>query len=73
MYFLDHGEPHFHAVYAEYQAKVRIHDAELIAGRLPPTASKMIRTWAAIHREELLLNWRRLMQNERPTRIDPLP
>lgn len=39
MYFSDHNPPHFHAIYAEYEALVRIDDGGLIGGacreRLP--------------------------------------
>lgn len=38
MYFQDHNPPHFHAIYAEHEALVRIDSGEIIRGRLPKTA-----------------------------------
>jgi len=44
----------------------------LISGDLPPRALGMVIEWAALHREELLANFRATMER-RPTRkIEPL-
>ena len=39
MYFKDHPPPHFEAIYGEYEANVTIATGEVIAVRLPATAS----------------------------------
>jgi hypothetical protein len=35
MYFADHNPPHFHAVYAEHEALVRIDNGTILRGDLP--------------------------------------
>ena len=57
MYFADHHPPHFHAIYAEHEALIRIEDGVLIGGRLPATAGRLVEQWRSLHRDELLLNW----------------
>jgi hypothetical protein len=66
MYWQDHLPPHFHAIYAESEAQVRVNDGTVMAGSLPNTAARLVAEWAALHREELLANW------ERAQRPDPL-
>jgi uncharacterized protein DUF4160 len=36
MYFVDHGPPHFHAVYAGISAQVCVDPVGLLSGELPP-------------------------------------
>jgi hypothetical protein len=72
MYWDDHGAPHFHAVYGEYEAKVLITPVSLIAGRLPPRVLALIVEWASTHEAELLANWTRCRRGELPVRIPPL-
>ena len=38
MYFADHAPPHFHAEYAEHEARVAIDSLALLSGQLPPRA-----------------------------------
>lgn len=59
MYFQDaeHNPPHFHVIYGEYEAEFNIETAEVLEGRLPMRASRLVRKWAGIHREELLEIW----------------
>ncbi len=72
MYFADHAPPHFHAIYGEYRAAIRISDLGLQARRLPMNALRLVREWAALHREELNDNWYRAGIGEPLRRIDPL-
>lgn len=44
MYFADHRQPHFHAIYAEHEALIRIEDGVLIGGRLPRNGRTARRT-----------------------------
>ena len=72
MYFADHSPPHFHALYAEHEALIRIDDGAHIGGHLPSTASRLVEQWRTIHRAELLHNWS-LAQVPAPlSAIDPL-
>jgi len=59
MYFLDHPPPHFQAVYGEYEANVAIGTGEVIEGRLPRTAARLVKQWTLAHQAELLANWER--------------
>ena len=72
MYFFDHEPPHFHAVYAGEEAKVRITPVGLISGQLPPRALALVVEWARLHEAELLDNWLRLASDEPPRPIAPL-
>lgn len=57
MYFSDHSPPHFHAIYAEYEAIVGIADGSIIRGELPGTAARLVEQWRALHEAELRQNW----------------
>ncbi|MGL4635825.1 MAG: DUF4160 domain-containing protein [Beijerinckiaceae bacterium] len=59
MYWRDHAPPHVHAHYQGQEALFRISDGRLIAGQIPPVATKLMRTWIARHRPELMANWER--------------
>jgi hypothetical protein len=59
MYFDDHPPPHFHAAYQGFEAFVRIEDGEVLEGKLPGKAARIVRQWALDHRAELMANWTR--------------
>ncbi|HMQ77583.1 MAG TPA: DUF4160 domain-containing protein [Flavobacteriales bacterium] len=73
MYFMDHNPPHFHAEYQGQRAEFDIRTLELIAGGLPSRAHALVLEWAALHRQELLANWKLAVEGELPSPIDPLP
>ena len=72
MYFDDHPPPHFHAVYAEYEAKIAIDALEVIEGWLPRRALGLVLDWAELHREELRDNWSRGREHHPLNPIPPL-
>ena len=73
MFFNDHDPPHFHARYAEYRARVAIATGDPLDGDLPPRATRLVKEWAELHRNELEEDWR-LAQELEPLRpIEPLP
>lgn len=72
MYYRDHAPPHFHAIYEEHGAQVRISPVSLLAGRLPPRVLALIVEWASRHEAELLANWDRLEKGRSLVRIPPL-
>jgi hypothetical protein len=43
MYFRDHPPPHFQASYNEFEANIAIQTGEVIDGRLPATASRLVK------------------------------
>ncbi len=73
IYYDDHPPPHFHAKYGDDQAQVAIATGEVLAGSLPRRALGLVQEWAAIHREELHLDWLRAERQEPLVTIDPLP
>jgi hypothetical protein len=58
MYFKEHGIPHFHALYAEYNGVFEIESLEMIEGDLPDRAQQMVKEWARLHKKELLSMWK---------------
>jgi hypothetical protein len=73
MYFGDHLPPHFHALYAEFEALIDIRTLEVIGGILPARAMALVLEWAQQHRDELRKDWQLCVQNQLPAKILPLP
>ena len=61
MYFIqsEHGNPHFHAVYGEFNGVFDIQTQEMLEGDLPVRAQRLVKEWAAIYTHELLDMWNR--------------
>jgi hypothetical protein len=59
MYFNEHGVPHFHAVYGEFNGVFDIETLGMIEGDLPPRARKMVKDWAKTYRDELAKMWKK--------------
>lgn len=45
MYWQDHPLPHFHALYAEYEALIDIQTLDIIQGSLPRRALVLVLEW----------------------------
>jgi len=45
IYFKEHGIPHFHALYGEYNGVFEIETLDMIEGNLPNRAQKLIKEW----------------------------
>ena len=73
MYFADHAPPHFHAEYAEFEARIAIETLAVLSGNLPGRAMGLVVEWATLHRQELQAQWQRASALQALTRIDPLP
>lgn len=73
MYYREHGVPHFHALYGEHEASIEIESLKALHGYLPPRALRLVKQWAFMHREELLLNWNLAKRGEVLETIAPLP
>jgi Domain of unknown function (DUF4160) len=73
MFYREHGPAHFHASYGEFEAIVGIDPVEVLGGRLPPRAMRLVREWATLHRDELAENWRRARRRGDLESIEPLP
>lgn len=72
MFYREHGVPHFHAEHQGQQATFTF-DGEVLAGGLRSrTARRLVKEWAAAHRDELDFNWNRIKRGETLERIAPL-
>ena len=57
MYFREHGVPHFHAIYGEFNGVFVVDSLEMIEGDLPGRAQKLVLEWAERYRDELRQMW----------------
>jgi hypothetical protein len=69
----DHPPPHFHAQYAEHEARIELGTLRILSGQLPRRALGLVRTWARRHEDELRADWERALRQEELVPIDPLP
>jgi hypothetical protein len=58
MFYRDHGVPHFHAVYGDYEISVEVETGR-IHGQFPARALKLVLEWMNLHRQNCLRtgNW----------------
>jgi hypothetical protein len=68
----EHPPPHFHAYYNEFKAVIDIVTGEIVDGSLPTRQTKLVLAWAELHRDELMADWRLVMNGEEPLKIQPL-
>jgi hypothetical protein len=61
MYFSqsEHGVPHFHAIYGEFNGVFTIETMEMLEGDLPPRARRLVQEWAGQYQGDLLAMWSR--------------
>jgi hypothetical protein len=59
MYFSqsEHGVPHFHAVYGEFNGVYAIETLEMLEGDLPARSQHLVKEWATQYQNELLCMW----------------
>lgn len=59
MYFSqsEHGVPHFHAIYGEFNAVFVIDTLEMLEGDLPARAQRLVKEWATQYQKELRDMW----------------
>jgi len=72
MFWQDHAQPHFHALYAEYEALIDLRDLRVMRGSLPRRAMALVLEWATEHRDELMEDWNLCSQLQTPKPIAPL-
>ena len=71
MFHREHGPPHFHAMYGEYNITVDI-ETGVVTGQFPQRALRHVLEWYDLHQRELMKNWE-LAQQRRPlNKIPPL-
>ena len=57
MYFREHGIPHFHAIYGEYNGVFDLDTLEMMEGDLPIRAKRLVIEWAENYKNDLLRMW----------------
>lgn len=84
MYPEDHGIPHFHAFYAEYEAKYKmLPEFKKVAGKMPPPQEREIKKYLEDHKKDLLeiyqkiqnKTWdkKKILGSTRPSLISVIP
>jgi hypothetical protein len=58
MYFKEHGVPHFHAIYGEFNGVFNVTTLEMIEGDMPARAAKMVKDWAKKYNSDLMEMWK---------------
>lgn len=68
MYFSqsEHGIPHFHAIYGEFNAVFAIETQEMLEGDLPTRAQRLVKEWGVLYRQELLDMWNQQVFRQLP-------
>jgi len=72
IFYREHGPPHFHAVYGEFEAVIDIQAGTVISGELPERALGLVSEWRSDHVAELLENWELARKHQPLRRIPPL-
>ena len=72
MFYGEHLPPHFHARYGRNKVAIQIPDFSILEGGLPPRALGLVIEWAALHRQQLIINWELIRRNQPPQKIEPL-
>ena len=63
---------HFHAEYGEHEAVFSIKDGEIINGKLPKIAKKLIKKWYGLQKENILKAWEQIQNDEVFEKVPPL-
>ncbi len=71
MYYNDHGPPHFHAYYGDFEISVRI-DTGSVEGPFLGRARSLVIEWYTLHQEVLMTNWQRSRERRALLPIRPL-
>lgn len=72
LYTNDHPPAHFHAVYGSDEALIEIESLSVYRGRLPRRALNLVLEWAALHQDELRLDWQMAQAGQAVAPIAPL-
>ncbi len=69
MFAPDHPPPHFHAQYAEFEARIVIPTLDVLSSDLPNRVLAEVLGWARLHQAELVENWELCRNNQPPKKI----
>lgn len=65
---IHHNLPHFHAFYGEFEAAFTL-DGELLIGKMPKTAKKLIKMWAVENHKLIEYTWSQAVMKKPLTAI----
>jgi hypothetical protein len=71
MFYREHGPPHFHAAYGDYAITVEI-ETGLVNGEFPTRALQHVQEWRSLHHDELLEDWKLMMERRPLKKVAPL-
>ena len=75
MFFFDNKEhklPHIHVEYQDSQAVIGIPSGDLIAGKFPNDKLRLVQAWIEIHKDELMANWKLVIEGQTVFKIEAL-
>ena len=61
VYDVEHGVPHFHAVYGDHRISVEVQTGT-VRGTFPPRALQHVLEWTELHSAQRTENWERARQ-----------
>lgn len=70
--FLDHNPPHIHAIYQACKGQYSINSGELMAGKMPNKAHKLIQEWIELRKPDLQQVWDLAQAGKQVFPIKPL-
>ena len=71
MFWPDHPPPHFHALYAEFEARIAIDTLDVLTSDLPHRVLAEVLGWARSRQVELRENWTLCRNLQQPSKIAP--
>ncbi len=71
MQYNEHNPPHFHAKYGDYKVSIEINSG-IVEGKFPRRALSALLEWTALHKEELLADWKLAEKHCQLNKIEPL-
>lgn len=71
LFHREHGPPHFHAKYGDYEITVNI-ETGVVTGQFPPRALRHVLEWYDLHRTALMQNWDLAQERQPLNKIPPL-
>lgn len=71
MYYDDHMPPHIHVEYGGQCSTIEINNPDNIKGDIKKKDLKVIQRWMKLRKQELLINWELMINNEKLLQIKP--
>lgn len=71
MFAPNHPPPHFHAQYAEFEARIAIATLDVLTSDMPRSVLAEVLDWARLRQPELLENWKLCRRNLPAKKIAP--